>query len=91
MRALGRPKPNLDEAKETEDDKQKYKQRDDLRKQKREEKIQKKARARARAASLGNAFSEIESLLGQNSQIQCIRESCTTGPGTIQSVGPRAI
>ena len=64
MRALGRPKQNLDEAKETEDDKQKYKQRDDLRKQKREEKIQKKARARARAASLGNAFSEIESLLG---------------------------
>ena len=33
------------------------------RKQKREEKAQKKARARARAASLGNAFSEIESLL----------------------------
>lgn len=63
MRAL-RPKQNLDEAKETEDDKQKYIQRDDLRKQKREEKIQKKARARARAASLGNAFSEIESLLG---------------------------
>ena len=62
---MGRPKQNLDDAKETEDDKQKYKQRDDLRKQKREEKIQKKARARARAASLGNAFSEIESLLGK--------------------------
>ena len=27
--------------------------------------MQKKARARARAASLGNAFSEIESLLGE--------------------------